>query len=631
MAVTRANAGRGLPVRISGLISFDEPLAHADVSAFFSESPHSDLRGPWPTASIRCDCFPADGAGATCSTCGVPVLSCAGGRVDNRLEISRALNARLLHVPDGELLARAYSTWGADCAQRLDGDWVVAAYCRACRRLDLLRDAAGSSQLYYANAGRTFAFSTDIRQLSRCPRVSRTLDEVWLAKHLVGWLDDTESATAFRAIRKVPPAHRLTVRPEGPSLARYWSTQSVHPLVLKDEREYADALQAALTAAVRSRLPGSATAGSMLSAGLDSSAVTALASREAARASLKLLAFTHVPDTAGLGPPLDEGPAAGDLIATLQHVQHEWVQAHSWTPVRALRRAQEVFGVPGCVNMNTPFAFATLERAQRHGVSTLLTGQLGNLTMNWGRRKLGGLVLLRSGHYREIARRLIPPALRAFRLSGFDPSFHRSSPWARTPIRAGFADSLDLRRRIVDSGREPHTLIGPRQSNDAVLTFAAGQVGAIYAQLHSELGVAQVDPYSARSLLECVASFPDRVWVGPQDRSLFRDAMVGILPDTTRLRAWKGVQSADFASRLAARPDELAELFDELDRSPLTNYHVDLAWCRAQATALVANTKPDVASLTEASWLMPALDTALFLSRIDRGGWGSHGEVRGQR
>jgi asparagine synthase (glutamine-hydrolysing) len=605
-----------------GFVDFDRPSGGADEGpTSFHTSSGSRFSGVgWAHAWMLQD-NPSAGV-ATCVNCGATVLSAVTGRIDNRTHLVRALSGRHSDQPqhDAALLRAAYSEWGPACADLVDGDWVFAAFCRNCRRLDLLRDASGGSQLYYAAVDRFAAFSTDIRLLARFPGVPQALDELWIAKLLVGWADETEGVTAFRAIRRLPPGHRFSMGPMGGTLERYWSVDDVRTLVLDDDREYAEALKAALTAAVRARVQAPQI-GTMLSAGLDSSAITALAARALAGQGRCLLALTHVPDSSGLGEPFDEGPAAAELLGALPGVHHLRLSSGEWSPVRALRRYQEIFGVPAFANTNAPLMCAILEQAQRAGVTSLLTGQVGNLTMEWGLAGAGVAALLRARRYREAVRRALPGRIRALWALRATPLGGTRSPWASKPIANSFADRLDLGRLITEAGRSPVTLIGRRRTSFEVLRIMAERSGAAYAQLGAVRGIAVLDPFMARPLIELVASVPARVWLGPQDRWLFRQAMVGVLPDRTRLRRWKGVQSADFARRLAEHPDALAALFDEVEQSALARHYVDVAWVRGVAATLMSDKGTGAATRIGGSWLMRALETALFLASLERGDW----------
>lgn len=483
-----------------------------------------------------------------------------------------------------------------------------------------MRDTSGSSQLYYSAVGGRVVFSTDVKTVAGAHWIPQTLDDLWIAKHLIDWYEDVDESTVYRHIRKVPPAHIVTARADGVTVARYWSTEGIAPVIFKDDRDYARLLRDGLAAAVRVRIRSGFPVGTLLSAGLDSSAVTVMAARECGSAGRGIVSFTHVPES-DLPEPFDEGRAASDLAATLPNVHHLLVRPGAWTPVKAIRRSLELFGVPGLVNSNSPFLFSTIEAARGLGIRTLMTGQAGNRTMDWVKAddpRVSLLDLARLGRLKNVARRLIRP------FSAYRPAdlVTLGASWEGAPINPQFAESLGLRRRLVEAGWSPHVMLGPRRGGDAVLKFVAGKVGGMYAQIRLHEAVGSVDPYTAKPLVELAASVPPGVWLRHPDRGLFREAMKDVLPESTRLRRWRGIQSADFAARLAAHPTELSEALVEIERSPLATHYMNAGWCRTLAQAVVAGRGSPKAGFSR---LMSAMGMGLFLASLDGKGWSPEG------
>src|SRR5262249_16059139 len=87
-----------------------------------------------------------------------------------------------------------------------------------------------------------------------------------------------KTSTFFRSITRLPPAHALVLRDGKLSITEYW-----HPLLKAPSRlprtdaEWVEGLRDVLQESIRCRLPGSAAVGTLLSGGVDSSAVVALA------------------------------------------------------------------------------------------------------------------------------------------------------------------------------------------------------------------------------------------------------------------------------------------------------------------------------------------------------------------
>lgn len=203
-------------------------------------------------------------------------------RLDNREEIAEALSidaAALATMPDSALLFAAYKKWGAECVERLIGDFAFAAWDAQKQTLTLGRDHMGQRHVFYHNGDGFFAFATEIKGLWALPRVPRTL----LEAHAVhGWLFDEApyvGATAYEGIRGVPGGTVVTINAEGGIASRrYWEPHADPAHQSRDETYYIETYRKVLSEAVACRLRRATTsAGLLMGGGFDSSAICALA------------------------------------------------------------------------------------------------------------------------------------------------------------------------------------------------------------------------------------------------------------------------------------------------------------------------------------------------------------------
>ena len=203
-------------------------------------------------------------------------------RLDNREELLPALGlaeeARV--IGDGELMLRAYLLWGEACLEHLLGDFAFAIWDPRSQRLFAARDQMGLRQLIHCHVpGELFAFATEPEAILALPDVPRRINEARIADYL----DDLEAAdftsTFYEGLYRLPPAHCLTVDASGLQIRRYWALQPVTELQLDSDEAYAAAFLMVFTKAVRSRLRCAGPVGSMLSGGMDSGSVVAVATR----------------------------------------------------------------------------------------------------------------------------------------------------------------------------------------------------------------------------------------------------------------------------------------------------------------------------------------------------------------
>jgi asparagine synthase (glutamine-hydrolysing) len=182
---------------------------------------------------------------------------------------------------DTEVIGHLYEAHGIDCLRRLRGMFAVALWDRAERTLLLARDAFGIKPLHYAVLGPELVFASELGAVAQHPRVSRDLDpdglEAYLAFNAI-----PAPLTALRAVRKLAPGHWLAWRDGEVEIGRWARPAPARRDALR--REPADALASEarerLRDSVRAHLVADVPVGVLLSGGIDSSALTALAALE---------------------------------------------------------------------------------------------------------------------------------------------------------------------------------------------------------------------------------------------------------------------------------------------------------------------------------------------------------------
>jgi asparagine synthase (glutamine-hydrolysing) len=213
--------------------------------------------------------------------CGDRVTVVQNGEILNHAALHDELVARghaFRTRCDTEVLAHGYEEWGDELLGRLRGMFALAIWDAGARRLLLARDRFGIKPLFYAAHGGRIAFASELTALAHAPGFSRELDpdavEAYLAFNSI-----PAPLTAYRAARKLPPGHRLDWRAGRLRLERY--ARPAPAGAHAERREPADVLAAEardrLRDSVRAHLVADVPVGVLLSGGIDSSALTALA------------------------------------------------------------------------------------------------------------------------------------------------------------------------------------------------------------------------------------------------------------------------------------------------------------------------------------------------------------------
>jgi asparagine synthase (glutamine-hydrolysing) len=228
------------------------------------------------------------------------IFAVQNGELYNHVSIRHRLEGtghRFHSRCDTEILPHLYEEIGERVPEELRGKFGLAVW-DARRRLGIVaRDRLGVKPVYYAEVGDLVIFASELKAVLASGLVPLELDAEAIDAYLtLGFVP--APLTPLRAVRKLPPGHRLTVGEQGVHIGPYWE----YPEPLEDpprrsDEEWAEILLETLDDAVASRMMSDVPLGAMLSGGLDSSLVVALMSRRSS-APVKTFSvgFSRTPD-----------------------------------------------------------------------------------------------------------------------------------------------------------------------------------------------------------------------------------------------------------------------------------------------------------------------------------------------
>ncbi|MFE7193014.1 asparagine synthase (glutamine-hydrolyzing) [Kitasatospora sp. NPDC057541] len=198
------------------------------------------------------------------------------GEVYNHRELRAELEAaghRFRTRSDTEVVLRAYLEWGEHLAERLNGMFAFAVWDARTEELLLVRDRMGVKPLHYHPVPDGVVFGSEPKALLAHPAVRPVVDLDGLRELLT--LARTPGVTPYRGIVEVRPGHVVRVRRQGITVRRYWSLEAREHT--QDLPTTIGTVRALLEDIVHRQLESDVPLCSLLSGGLDSSAVTALA------------------------------------------------------------------------------------------------------------------------------------------------------------------------------------------------------------------------------------------------------------------------------------------------------------------------------------------------------------------
>lgn len=209
------------------------------------------------------------------------------GEIYNHLSLRgelEKLGYKFRSTSDTEVLLTAYREWGDAALNKLDGMFAFVLYDRTRDRVLLARDRAGEKPLFlYTTASGELLFSSELKVILCHPEVSRSINAEALHAFL-GFGYVPQSDCMLDGARKLPAGAAISYNLKNGSVYqwRYWTISDLpvpHNTQHQDLETLASRLEPILSNAVESQLNADVPVGILLSGGVDSSLITALACR----------------------------------------------------------------------------------------------------------------------------------------------------------------------------------------------------------------------------------------------------------------------------------------------------------------------------------------------------------------
>jgi asparagine synthase (glutamine-hydrolysing) len=303
----------------------------------------------------------------------------ADARLDNRDELIPQLgfsDRPAGDITDSQLILAAYEKWGEQCPAKLIGAFAFAIWNTQTHTLFCARDTIGFKPFYYCHqAGRIFAFGSEIKALFRLPNVPLAINDLMVGYYLSRNFDDV-ALTFYNDILRLPPAHTLTVTKSGIRLQRYWELDPGQRLNLKSDDAYVEAFRDVFTTVVRTQLRSAYPVGSMLSGGLDSSAIVVAMRDLLDQHSLPLKTYSILFDG---DAEADERPYIDALVAQ-GGLEPHFIHGNQLAPLDNIEQMLWHLDQP-LHNANMFLPWQLYHDAASHGIRVMFDGGGGDKTM----------------------------------------------------------------------------------------------------------------------------------------------------------------------------------------------------------------------------------------------------------
>jgi asparagine synthase (glutamine-hydrolysing) len=330
---------------------------------------------------------------------------------------------RFATASDTEVIVHSYEEAGPESLKSFNGMFALAIWDAPRRLLLLARDPLGIKPLYYVERGGMFAFASEAKALLSLPFVTPEVDEESLDLYLT-FRFVPSPRTLFRGIRKLGPGEML-IRPEGQvAHLQHYAPPPPAPDLGPSQEDWAEGMLAELRSAVKRQMMGDVPVGILLSGGMDSAAVLALA------------AETGGPTLRSYTVGFAEAPKEDEVVAAAETARHFGVE-HLHVTLNAAAYREKL--VPSAYSLDEPVAtpsvapYAALCQLAAEQHKVVLCGQgadepLGGYARHLG-EKLAALPLM--GGFApplKLAASMLPGNERLQRLSRV---FHARRPVSR--------------------------------------------------------------------------------------------------------------------------------------------------------------------------------------------------------
>lgn len=548
----------------------------------------------------------------------------ADARLDNRDELLSTLGGSPTWS-NARLIIAAYRKWREDTPSHLLGDFAFALWDPDDATLFCARDHLGVRPFLYARTADQVVFGSELKAILAFGG-SHRFNEARIGDFLASLTVDTHS-TDYDNIFRLPPGHWLRLRRGEITTSSYWRPAATEPFPARDSAQaFADLLDKAVAART------TPAASSLLSGGLDSSAVSIIA---AGKASSPLKTFSLVFETcADERRYIDDALGCGRFTPTFVTGDH----SGPFDDFEQTLKVQDgLFQAPNLASNQRLYAAAA-----RSGADALLDGHGGDEVVSHGLGWLKELSL--AGRWGELWRNLPAEAdiYKASRLKffitywshlgatrGIIGKAHRLNtrvgrrmqrvlghppsppPWRR------FINPAFLHEAGVDA--RWHKSLAARNSYateaDQHLTALTAPIQAhaleVLDRASSHAGVEARYPFWDKRLVEfCLSLRPDEKIRNGWTRYTFRNAMEGVLPPSIQWRRDKFDFTSALASAMCRHNRELLDDTLLAHNADLARF-VDLKGIRAAYARIAAQPQEAAGPDVQAVWQATAL--ALWL------------------
>jgi len=220
------------------------------------------------------------------------------GEIYNYIELRQELLSkghRFTSQTDSEVLLHGYEEWGLDFLNKINGMFAFCIYDKAKKELILARDNIGIKPLYYLDLPDIFAFASESRAFHVLkkelwsPRIDEeTLEKMFLFQYVID-----QQKTIYAHVKKLPPGHYLHYKNGKLDVRSFWKVQKNEKFANLSFEDAIKECDRQFNRSIKWQLRSDVPVGILLSGGIDSSLVAAVAKRHSKNVNTFTATFDH--------------------------------------------------------------------------------------------------------------------------------------------------------------------------------------------------------------------------------------------------------------------------------------------------------------------------------------------------
>ena len=217
------------------------------------------------------------------------------GEIYNYKEIRNELKS-LNHIfysnSDAEVVLKAYMEWGEKSLQKFNGMFAISIFDTLKKEIFLARDRMGIKPLYYFNDTKRFIFGSTIKSIIDSKLYNPEINWEGLSQNYTFSIAQRPN-TCFSKIVALEPAHFLKISTESGKITKtkYWSIPTGTQDFSMTEKKAVELLEEALYTSINYRLHADVEVGTFMSGGIDSTTISAIASKSQSNIKAFTLGF----------------------------------------------------------------------------------------------------------------------------------------------------------------------------------------------------------------------------------------------------------------------------------------------------------------------------------------------------